>query len=130
MHTGRDKMRTHKQVKGRKQNNKNNFNRNVFMWLGIFLFLVYLFRVGSMAPQTPPKEMTYGEFYHLLLGNSESRAIVSAVKVEDRIKGVLSSGVQFTVDLPAGDQDLLRELKKNIPDFDVKPPKTLWFNLF
>ncbi|MBU0759707.1 MAG: ATP-dependent zinc metalloprotease FtsH [Candidatus Omnitrophica bacterium] len=100
------------------------------MWLGIFLFLVYLFRVGSMAPQTPPKEMTYGEFYQLLLGNSESRAIVSAVKVEDRIKGVLSSGVQFTVDLPAGDQDLLRELKKNIPDFDVKPPKTLWFNLF
>ncbi|MBU3911845.1 MAG: ATP-dependent zinc metalloprotease FtsH [Candidatus Omnitrophica bacterium] len=124
-------MRIQNQNKGRKQNNnKNNFNKNVFLWLGIFLFLMYMFRMGSIGPQSAPREMTYGEFYQLLQGNSESGAIMSAVKVEDRVKGVLSSGAQFTVNIPVGDQDLLRELKKNVPDFDIKPPKTLWVNLF
>ncbi|MFH1853952.1 MAG: ATP-dependent zinc metalloprotease FtsH [Candidatus Omnitrophota bacterium] len=121
-------MQTQKQNKGKMH--KNNTNRNIFMWFGIFLLLIYLFRLGSFAPQAMPKELTYGEFYRLLEKNKETGAISSAVKVEDRIKGVLSSGAQFTVNILTEDQDLLTRLKENVPDFDVKPPKTLWANLF
>lgn len=123
-------MRAQKQVKGKRQNNKNNFNRSPFLWLGIFLLLVYIFRLGSLAPQTAPKELTYGEFYRLVETNNATEAIKSAVKIEDRIKGTLSSGSQFTVNILPQDQDLLTRLKENVPDFDVKPPKTLWVNLF
>ena len=101
-----------------------------FFWVGIFLLLLYLSRLGSLSSQVTPKEISYGEFYRLLERNTETGAIASAVKVDERIKGVFSSGSNFIVNIPAQDQDLLRLLKQNIDDFDVRPPKTLWANLF
>lgn len=124
-------MQERKQFKNKKhKNNRNNFNRNIFLWLGIFLLLVYIFRLGSLAPQASPRELTYGEFYRLLERNKETGAIESAVKIEDKVKGTLASGSQFTVNVPLEDQDLLTKLKQNVSDFDVKPPRTLWANLF
>ena len=115
---------------GKMNNNKNKFGKSVFFWVGIFLLLLYLSRLGSLSSQVTPKEISYGEFYRLLEKNTETGAIASAVKVDERIKGVFSSGSNFIVNIPAQDQDLLRSLKQNIDDFDVRPPKTLWANLF
>lgn len=122
-------MRNKKSVK-KTNNNKNRFNRNLFLWVGLFLLLIYIMRTGSLAPQQTPKELTYGEFYHLLKTNRETGAIESVVKVEDRIKGVFSSGVSFSVNVPTEDQDLLRLMRENVDKFDVRPPRTLWVNLF
>ena len=119
-----------KKIVGKMNNNKNKLGKSVFFWVGIFLLLLYLSRLGSLSSQVVPKEISYGEFYRLLEGNTETGAIASAVKIDERIKGVFSSGTNFIVNIPAQDQDLLRLLKQNIDDFDVRPPKTLWANIF
>lgn len=114
----------------KKTNNKmNKLGKNVFFWVGIFLLLVYMLS-GSFSTQTTQKELSYGDLYRLVETNRETGAIVSAVKIDDRIKGVFSSGASFTVHIPEQDHDLLRMLRANVMDFDVKPPKTLWVNLF
>jgi len=119
-----------KKTQKKSDNNKNKLGKNMFFWLGLFLLLIYIFRLGSFAPQQTPKDLSYGEFYRLLERNPETGAIESVVKVEDRLKGVFSSGASFTVHIPEQDQDLLRLLKQNVDSFDVQPPKMLWVNLF
>jgi cell division protease FtsH len=114
----------------KRNNNKNKLSRNVFFWIALFFLLIYLFRPGSFSPQLPPKELSYSEFYRLVENNKETGAITSAVKIEDRIKGTFSSGTHFSVNILVEDQDLLRLLRENIDDFDVRPPKTLWANIF
>ncbi len=114
----------------KKLNNKDKLNRSILFWVGMFLLFIYILRLGSLAPQEAPKEMTYGEFYRLVENNSETSSIQSVVKVEDRIKGVFSSGARFTVHIPAEDPDLLRILREKVPDFNISPPKTMWANLF
>ncbi|MBU1146802.1 MAG: ATP-dependent zinc metalloprotease FtsH [Candidatus Omnitrophica bacterium] len=111
-------------------NNKNKANKNIFLWVGLFLLLVYILRIGSYSAQGVPQELSYGEFYRLLETNRDTGAIASAVKVDSRVKGMFSSGTSFAVYIPDGDQDLLRLLKQNVEDFDVKPARTLLVNLF
>ncbi len=111
-------------------NDKNRLNRNIFLWAGLLLLFLYMFRIASFAPQATPKELSYGEFFRLLETNRETGAIDSVVKVDDRIKGVFSSGAGFEVRIPLQDQDLVRLLRENVGSFEVRPPKTLWTNLF
>ena len=109
---------------------KNKLNRNIFLWMGLLLLFLYIFRIASFAPQATPKELSYGEFFRLLETNRETGAIDTVVKVEDRIKGMFSSGADFEVRIPSQDQDLIRLLRENVGSFEVRPPKTLWTNLF
>jgi len=108
----------------------NKINKNVLFWIGLFLLLIYIFRLDSFSAASIPKELSYGEFYRLLQGNKQTAAIKSVVKVEDELKGMLTSGTRFTVRIPQEDPELLNLLRNNVSDFDVKPPKTLWTNLF
>ncbi len=116
--------------KGGKGGNGNKINKNLLFWIGLFLLIIYIFRMDSFAPVSAPKEMTYGEFYRLLQGNKQTAAIKSVVKTEDELKGAFSSGGRFTVRIPQEDPELLNLLRNNVPDFDVKPPKTMWANIF
>jgi len=108
----------------------NKINKNVLFWIGLFLLLIYIFRIDSFSQATLPKELSYGEFYRLLETNKQTAAIKSVVKVEDELKGVLSGGTRFTVHIPQEDPELLSSLRNNVADFDVKPPKTMWANIF
>ena len=110
--------------------NGNKINKNMLFWIGLFLLLIYIIRLDSFSSSTIPKELSYGEFYRLLKENKETIAIKSVDKVEDQLKGIFSSGAHFTVHIPQEDPELLNLLRNNVPDFDVKPPKTLWTNLF
>ena len=109
---------------------RNNISKNIFFWIGLFLLLMYIFKIGSMTNGSAPKDISYGEFFRLLESNRDTGAIESVVKTEDVLKGVFSSGVRFIVHIPAGDDELLRLLRENIDNFDISPPKTLWVNLF
>jgi cell division protease FtsH len=111
-------------------NNGSKINKNILLWIGVFLLLMYILRLDSISTSGFPKELSYGEFYRLLESNKETGTIKSVVKVEDELKGVFSSGIRFMVHIPAEDQGLLNLLRENVNDFDVKPPKTLWANLF
>ncbi|MFH1479600.1 MAG: ATP-dependent zinc metalloprotease FtsH [Candidatus Omnitrophota bacterium] len=111
-------------------NNKNKLNKNLFFWMGLFFIFIYILRMSSMSSPAVPREFTYGEFYRLLASNKETNAIQSVVKVEDRLKGVFSNGTSFSVFIPIEDNELTALIRDNVEDFDVKPPKTLWANIF
>jgi len=114
-----------------KKNNKNNKNiPDRFMWIlviaGIFLIFQWVF---SSMEETSHK-MTYKELYQMLETNNDTNAILSAVKIENRIVGKMSNGKPFIVNIPDEDPALLRLLTQNVPDFDIKPPQTFLSNLF
>ena len=66
----------------------------------------------------------------MLETNDRTGEIVSAVKIENRISGKLSTGRSFMVNIPEEDPDLIKLLRQNVPDFDVKPPQTFLSYLF
>ncbi|MDP2911017.1 MAG: ATP-dependent zinc metalloprotease FtsH [Candidatus Omnitrophota bacterium] len=108
----------------------NKFNKNILFWVGLSLLLIYIFRLDSLSQTGIVKELSYGEFYRLLQANKQTEAIKSVVKVEDQLKGVFSSGARFAVRIPQEDPELLNLMRNNVSDFDIKPPKTMWTNLF
>jgi cell division protease FtsH len=73
--------------------------------------------------------MSYSKFYDILKDNQQTGRIKSCAKVENILKGEFADGSRFTVNIPEGDQDLVRALRENVKDFDVRPPKTLWVNV-
>ncbi len=103
---------------------KQNFP--FFSWFLIVLVMVYMMGVfqNNFAAR---KEFTYTEFYKIL--KNEPLRLSSVVMVENILQGELVNGLKFYVNIPADDKDLLRLLRTNAPDFDVKPAKTLWLNI-
>jgi cell division protease FtsH len=104
--------------------------KNLIIWLLILLGIFYLVKVAPMTFEPPMVELTYSKFYDMLLKNKEPGNISSAVLTETIVRGRLADGSRFMVNIPHDDPDLLRLLRSNVPDFDVKPPKTVLMNLF
>ncbi len=128
-------------IKPKKPDNKNKKQKNLspepprngknlFVWVLIIVGLFYLFQWVFSSLEETTREMTYKEFYQTVETNRESGQIVSAIKIKDQIAGKMSDGRQFTVNVPGEDPDLVRLLRENVPDFDVKPPQTFLSNLF
>jgi len=80
--------------------------------------------------ENPPEPMTYSAFFGMLEDKNMSSRIVSAVLLEDRVIGKLSDGSKFVVNVPAEDPDLIKFLRKNVQNFDVKPARTFLSNFF
>lgn len=118
----------------------NNRNRNVppirsksnfMIWFFIILGVLYLVNTFSQNPaEKPTKEISYAQFFQMLKDNNVTHSITSCVKIENILKGSLADGTKFIVNIPDSDQDIIRSLRENVKDFDIKPPKTLWMNLF
>lgn len=113
-----------------KKGSQSQNNKNLAIWLLVLLGVFYLLRVAPSTFETPVVEMTYSGFYNILENNKESGDIVSAVLTETIIRGSLSDGSRFLVNIPIDDPDLVRLLRTNIHDFDVKPAKTMLMNIF
>jgi hypothetical protein len=51
-------------------------NNNWILWVSIgFIFLYLMSQSNAVAPVTPPQEMTYGEFYSLVIKNKDTQDI-------------------------------------------------------
>lgn len=109
---------------------KNGGGKNTLIWIMVSLGLLYIFYAASVSLEKPPKGLVYSRFYAILKDNLQTGEIVSADKTDDIIQGRLKNGERFIVNIPEGDQDLLKLLRENIGDFDVKPARTMWTNLF
>jgi cell division protease FtsH len=104
--------------------------KNLFVWVLIIVGLFYLFQWVFSSLEETSREMTYKEFYQMVETNRETGQIVSAVKMREQIAGKLNDGRQFTVNVLDEDPDLVRLMRENVPDFDIKPPQTFLSNLF
>jgi cell division protease FtsH len=104
---------------------------NFIIWFFIILGALYLVNTFTQNPaEKPTKEITYAQFFQMLKDNNTTHSITACVKIENILKGSLSDGTKFIVNIPDSDQDMIRSLRENVKDFDIKPPKTLWMNLF
>jgi cell division protease FtsH len=109
-------------------------NGNLLMWviLGvIFMFLMFQQEGGKHALKT--KSMTYTEFYNKLKNNkeiTEIKKVELTEGVENSVKGVMADGMEFKINIPARDEDLLKLMRDNVKDFSVVPPELFWSQLF
>ena len=104
---------------------------NFIIWFFIILGMLYLVNTFSQtSPEKPTQEISYARFFQMLKENNVTQKIASCVKVENILKGSLSDGTRFVVNIPDADQDMIRSLRENVKEFDIKPPKTLWMNIF
>ena len=83
-----------------------------------------------MTFEKPPAEITYKEFYDMLKNNRSNERIAIAIKIDEKIKGKLVDGTGYIVDVPQDDPALLALLRENVDEFDIKPPRTFFSNLF
>jgi cell division protease FtsH len=102
-------------------------------WFIIMLLFLFFYSLGPSTPNTTlsaAKPMPYGEFYRHLLDNPQTHKIQKVFIIEDRLEGLLSDGTKFSVYIPINDTDIIKDIRKNVEDVAVKPPKTFWSNLF
>ena len=121
---------TEKQKQKKPEKQKKTNGKNLIIWILIVLGLTYMIQWGSQVFEEPPKTLTYNTFFALLKENRETGYIVSAVMMEDRIIGKFNDGSKYVLNVPAEDPDLLRTLRENVEDFDVKPAGTFLSNIF
>ncbi len=104
--------------------NNNPLKRIPVAWIiAIILFFIAINSFNSSINGVL-KEVPYGTFY-TTVKNDPSR-IKSVVLTETIIQGEYTDGSRFILTIPANDQDLLKLMRDNIKNFDVKPPKTFW----
>ena len=103
---------------------------NAMLWIFIIIGLAWLLNTVTQTLEKPAQELTYAHFFGLLKDNPVSQKIKTCVKTDDIIRGEFSEDGKFVVNVPDNDQDLMRLLRDNVKDFDIRPPKTLWMNLF
>ncbi len=102
---------------------------NLVIWFLIALGVVTLLNPLVKGNEKPIQEITYAKFFGILKDNSVTQAIKSCYKTDSILRGELSTGDKFVVNTPDNDQDLVRLLRENVKDFDIKPLRTFWTNI-
>jgi cell division protease FtsH len=122
---GQKELKKSPPLKGKSPQVKNKNFKSFFLWLLIIMGLLYLYKMGTYAVQGPPKRFSYTEFYQLASQNKESGLIDLAIKTEDEIKGTLTNGSRYVVNVPLEDEDLIAVLRENVQNFYIR--STRWW---
>jgi len=109
----------------KKQKPKITQPGGIFLWLAVIFLFIYL---ANNISVTAPQKMTYGDFYNILKTNKDTKKIQEAVLNEDSVTGKLSTGERFSIDIPPNDEDLMRLMRENIPQFNVLH-RTFWSSM-
>jgi cell division protease FtsH len=104
--------------------------RNLILLVIIILGVTYLIQWASLTFEKAPQELSYKDFYLMAKNNRVSPQIASSVKTDDTIKGKLTDGRSYTVNVPHDDTSLRELLRDNVEEFDIRPPRTFFANLF
>lgn len=109
-------------------------NGNWLFWLALgFIFLILLSQTTTVTTISVPQQLTYSEFYSILLTNKETGRIQHLELIEsteNRLEGTFNDGTKFALHIPKEDQSLLNLIRENVPDFAVLPPQLFWSQMF
>jgi len=97
-------------------------------WILAIIVFYILITSLNVSITGVPKEIAYSEFYGILKNSPEK--IKSVTKIETILQGEFSDNSKFFLNIPENDTELLNLMRQNLMRFDVKPPRTLWVNLF
>lgn len=104
--------------------------KNIILVLVVVFCITYFIQWASVSFEKTPVELTYKEYYDMLKTNPSSEQVISAVQTYERISGALSDGRRYSVNVRLDDPELLRLLRDNVKQFDIRPPRTFLANLF
>ncbi len=110
-----------------------NPNGNFWFWVILGCVFVLLAVQDSKYTAKDQKQLSYGEFYALVKENAVTKNIKKVQLTEgpeNSVKGVLSDGKEFRVNIPQRDEVLLKTIRENVADFNVVPPELFWSQLF
>lgn len=105
-------------------NDRSRFIMFAIITLAFFVVLQFV-----VFPEIELKRFTYSEFFDMLMRNPQTNEIASCELVENVIRGKLSNGAFFQVNVPFADLELIPLLRRNVRDFSVNPPKLFWRNV-
>lgn len=108
----------------KKGDDRSRFITFAIITLAFFIVLQFL-----VFPEIELKRLAYSEFFEMVMRNQETHEIISCEMVENVIRGKLSNGAYFQVNVPFNDPELIPLLRKNVKDFSVNPPKIFWRNV-
>ena len=109
-----------------------NPNGNVWFWM-IPAVIFLLWSIQDKTNVKVEKQLTYSEFYAILKDNPQTHQIKHLELTEgpdNTLKGTYANGLEFKLDIPQHDDDLLKMIKTNVTDFSVVPPELFWSQLF
>ena len=101
---------------------------NFMIWMFMVMGLFWLLNNAGKSVEKPAQALGYSKFYAMLKDNGVTKNIKSCFKVDNIIKGKLADDSNFSVMVPENDQDLIRSLRENVKDFDVRP-RSAWLDL-
>ncbi|OGX37464.1 MAG: cell division protein FtsH [Omnitrophica WOR_2 bacterium RIFCSPHIGHO2_02_FULL_50_17] len=99
----------------------------------VFIFLIFMSQNETMTSLHLPKELSYSEFYAMLLSNKETSQIQHLELIEsteNKLRGSLSDGTEFTLNIPKEDAELLNLIRTHVPNFRVVVPQLFWTQMF
>ncbi|MBF0216807.1 MAG: ATP-dependent zinc metalloprotease FtsH [Candidatus Omnitrophica bacterium] len=102
----------------------------MLVWVLVAMGLFYVYHWIFTSYETTLSQVTYKDFYDMVETNDRTGQILSAAKTLERVSGKLKDNKFFEVTVPEDDQILLDLMRKQIPEFDIKPPQTFFSNLF
>ncbi len=109
-------------------------NGNWLFWVVLlFIFLVFMSQNEPVPSLHSPKELTYSEFYNILRTNQETGKVQSLELVEgteNKLHGTFADGNEFVLNIPREDEELLKIIRENVPNFKVVVPQIFWSQMF
>ena len=116
--------------KPRPQPNNGNW---LFWMVLLFIFLIFMSQNESVTSTRAPKELSYSEFYNILLTNKETGKIQTLELIEsteNKLHGTFSDGTEFALNIPREDAGLLNIIRETVPNFKVVVPQIFWSQMF
>ena len=102
----------------------------IVLWIFLFLAIFYFAHLGSLPLEKQSKQLTYSEFYSMLEANPTHPTLKTGIRVANEVSGDFLSGDKYKVTLPDNDPDVERLLRQNLQNYDIRPEKTFWIQLY
>ncbi|MBI4388057.1 MAG: ATP-dependent metallopeptidase FtsH/Yme1/Tma family protein [Candidatus Omnitrophica bacterium] len=91
--------------------------------------LIFFIALQFIIPKLELKQISYSEFYQLVMNNASTGEVQSVELIDNIIHGKLKNGSFFQVTIPINDLELIPLLRKNVSDFRVAQEQTFWKNI-
>ncbi|OGX27313.1 MAG: cell division protein FtsH [Omnitrophica WOR_2 bacterium RIFCSPHIGHO2_01_FULL_52_10] len=99
----------------------------------LFIFLIFMSQNEPVTSLRAPRELSYSEFYNILLTNKETgkiRSLELVESTENKLHGTFSDGTEFALNIPRDDTELFKVIRENVLNFKVVAPQIFWSQMF
>ncbi len=108
-----------------------NPNGNIWFWVIMGALFLLLMAVQDKSNLKTVQEMKYSEFYALLKNDPQKIKSIELTEGPDNtLKVVETNGLDYKLNIPQHDDDLIKLIRDNVSDFNVVPPELFWSQLF